>query len=397
MRRLRPMRRSAGRGAGAAIALVAIVGCEPVPVSSGAEGFVPRLIAGDPVVQIGVLEGADEYTFGAISNVVRLADGSFAVADGLSQRVSIYDAEGGFVRAWGQKGDGPKEFDNLGGVIPHGTDSLMTAETFRDQLKVFDLEGNPGRTLGAIELSNDSTFRLDSWLHGRYWVQGAITPAERTRTRRALDAHTPPAEAPGMRVAVVADDGSVWIPEPLPGGLEAGQWTRLDPDGTPSASLGLPVAFRPTHFETDRVTGVWRDDNDVNYVRSYVWSADGAESGLPEWLWSEGDDGIEPPVEAASEAEIMDEMRMAIRSLAGAQEMNYSRAMSYTDDVSDLTELEVPEGLHISFTKGDSRGWTAVFAHDGLSRICGLSYGFDMPLGWTPGAMICAPEGASAR
>lgn len=390
-----PRHRSAGRVTAipflAALGCLSLIGCSQMAVESGEAGFVSQLALADDPLQIGVLEGDDDYVFATINNVVRLDDGSFAVADGLTQRISIYDESGDFVRSWGQKGDGPGEFDNLAGVIPLGSDSLVGAETFRDQLTVFDLHGNPGRTLSAIELSNDSTFRLDSWLHGRYWVRGPITPEERARAREALDRHTPPTGSPGMRVAIAGTDGSMWIPEPVPGGMAAGSWTRLSPTGTPDASLQVPWGFRPTHFEDDRVTGVWRDENDVSFVRSYAMQSSDMESRLPDWL-ADGPAAGRYVLDADEEADVMDQMRTAIRGLASAQEIHYSSAMSYTSDISELSDLELPEGIHVTFTKGDSRGWTAVFAHDGLSRICGLGYGFDLPAGWMPGRMHCAPR-----
>lgn len=381
----------------ACLALLLVTACGPLPVSDPDDDVVPLFELGEPVLEIGVLEGQDEYVFATINNAVRLNDGSYAVADGLSQRISIYDSEGDYVRAWGQEGDGPGEFNNLGGVIPHGPDSLIAVESFRDQLTVFSLEGDLGRTLSGVTLSNDSTYRLDSWLHGRYWVQGAITPAERAGVRQILGHHTPPTVAPGMRVVFVGDDESVWVHESVPGGRIGGHWIRLNQDGTPVAAIRERPQFRPTHFEADRVTGVWLDENDVSFVRSYGWSDAGTKLVLPVWLQGAAPASEGPPeLDADAEAEVMEQMRMSIRALASAQEIHYSSAMSYTDDIAVLEDMDLPEGLHVSFTKGDSRGWTAVFAHEGLSRICGLAYGFDMPLGWRGGYMACAPEASPA-
>ena len=55
-------------------------------------------------------------------------------------------------------------------------------------------------------------------------------------------------------------------------------------------------------------------------------------------------------------------------------------------------DFEAPEGLQVDFVAGGQRGWGGVFALDGVDRLCGLAYGFDLPPGWMPGSVLCGPE-----
>jgi hypothetical protein len=81
--------------------------------------------------------------------------------------------------------------------------------------------------------------------------------------------------------------------------------------------------------------------------------------------------------------------------MAGAQEMHYSEHYTYTTAIDSLT-WERPEEVDVHVIGANARGWTAVFTHPGLDRICGLAYGFDVPAGWSPGAVLCSPAPASS-
>lgn len=75
---------------------------------------VPGLqLGGDPVVQIGVLEGPHELMFSRIVGVVRLPDGRIVVADGGSSQLRFFDAAGKFLHSAGRDGQGPGEFEFL--------------------------------------------------------------------------------------------------------------------------------------------------------------------------------------------------------------------------------------------------------------------------------------------
>ncbi len=97
-------------------------------------------------------------------------------------------------------------------------------------------------------------------------------------------------------------------------------------------------------------------------------------------------------LEVPDDAEVMESIRQAIRAMASAQEIHYSQNMSYTDDMSALENFEAPEGLAIDFPVADTRGWVGLFVGDGSDQLCALGYGFNIPPGWTPGMVMCAPS-----
>ena len=233
------------------VALVAFtVACGPADQADrGAPTELPFLVLSGPTLEIGVIEGADEYTFAAIESVIRLGDGTIAVSDAGSTLISVFDPTGTFLRRWGQRGEGPEEFRSLSRLYPHGPDSVMAADRSTTRISVFDLEGALGRQLPGVDLSGDSLFALDSWLYGRFWVDGALTAAARTRIRSTLDGLATPRTAPGYRVIRVDEDDGLWIREPRVGAPTADSWTRTDPDGTPVASVAVPASFRPTYID----------------------------------------------------------------------------------------------------------------------------------------------------
>src|SRR5687768_145368 len=64
----------------------------------------------EPVVTIGVVEGAPEYQLFRVRHALRLDDGSILVADGGSRELRFYDSTGRHIRSIGRDGEGPGEF-----------------------------------------------------------------------------------------------------------------------------------------------------------------------------------------------------------------------------------------------------------------------------------------------
>ncbi len=374
------------------LAALALACGSPELANDAAAPELPLLALSGPTLEIGVLEGADEYLFDAIESVVRLGDGTIGVSDAGSTRISVYGPTGTFLRRWGQKGEGPEEFRSLSRLYPHGPDSVMAADRATSRLSVYDLEGSLGRHAAGVELSGDSLFTLDAWLYGRFWIDGALTADARARVRVTLDGFPPPRTGPGYRTVRVEEGGGLWIQEPDDDAMPMRIWTRTDPDGTPIAAVTVPANFRPTYIDGDDVLGVWVGESDVNFVRGYRIRGAGETRPVPPWLR-----GVESAfaVEVTpDDDELMELMRGSIKMMASAQEIYYSQHYSYTTLVDSLTAFEKPEGLEIDFAGGNARGWTAVFTHSAVDRVCALAYGFDVPPGWTPGMIMCGPEAA---
>ncbi len=71
------------------------------------------VLADEPLVRVGLLNGPDEYLFGNITGAVRLEDGSIVVADQSIFEVRRYDAGGRHVWSSGRQGEGPGEYEGL--------------------------------------------------------------------------------------------------------------------------------------------------------------------------------------------------------------------------------------------------------------------------------------------
>lgn len=367
---------------------VGVGGCaEQAPVP---DGQTP-LLAPEVEVEIGSMDGDEEFVFASLESVRPTAGGGVIVSDGGATRISMYDTDGSFVRSFGSEGEGPGEFRNLARLHAYPGDSVLASERFEDRLTVFTSTGEIGRTMPASELSGDEVFKLDSWFHGRYWIEGALTEADRAPVRQLLDRLPPPPPTwPGYRRVAAADGGSVWIAEPsVPTGT---RWTRVGADGAATAAVDLPRALRPTYWSEDRVWGVWTGEADVHFARVYTFRRTDEQASTPTWM-------IEPAAtpegsaEAPSDDEVLDRIRPVIRAMASQQEIHYSSAMSYTSDISELEDLHLPDGLHVDVPVAGPRGWVGIFVYRDAGRACALGYGFTMPPGWPPGQMACAPTG----
>ena len=376
------------------VALVALtVACGPTDQADGrAANELPLLVLSGPTLEIGLIEGADEDIFAAIESVIRLGDGTIAVSDAGSTLISVFGPTGTFLRRWGQRGEGPEEFRSLSRLYPLGPDSVMAVDRVTARISVFDLEGSLGRQLPGVDLSGDSLFPLDSWLYGRFWVEGVLPAAARERVRATLDGLPPPRTAPGYRAIRLDEGEGLWIREPTAGAATMHSWTRTDPDGKPIAAVVVPAGFRPTYVDGDDVIGIWIGESDVNFVRVYRLSDTAETRPVPPWL--QGAESAVTSEVAPDDEALMDLMRGSIMLLARAQEIHYSEHYTYTPLLDSLANFEKPEGLDLDFAGSNTRGWAAVFTHPAVDRVCDLAYGFDIPPGWTPGMVICGPEAA---
>lgn len=75
-------------------------------------------------LRVGALEGAEEYTFGYIGDVIGLPDGGLLVHDGEAEIIRMYDSTGAFVRVLGGKGGGPGEYGQVNGIARHPSGDL---------------------------------------------------------------------------------------------------------------------------------------------------------------------------------------------------------------------------------------------------------------------------------
>lgn len=108
-----------------------------------------------PILEIGALDGAEEYQFTRIEGAVLLPGGRIAVADGGSSQIRVFDDGGELVRATGRRGDAPGEYRQITDLGYGPGDSLWVYDFGGRRFTVIPLDGSSVRTLNlGPELSN---------------------------------------------------------------------------------------------------------------------------------------------------------------------------------------------------------------------------------------------------
>ena len=171
-----------------------------------------------PVQEIGVEEGPEEYQFYRIGAAHRFPDRSIVMSDGGSGELRFYDSVGQFVRRAGGHGSGPGEFGEYS--------SMQIWPRHDGRLAVWDSGNNRG-----------NVFEAD----GRY-----LTTIHLESTR----------DLPGARARGVFLDGSWLADAPIGGGTLGGEpgdvimmesaYSRYAPDGSFQTTL-LSVSLRPRY------------------------------------------------------------------------------------------------------------------------------------------------------
>ena len=83
--------------------------------------------------------GDDENHFGRPQDVAFLPDGSILVADGLdNSRIVKFDAEGNFLKTWGEAGSGRGQFDGVHAVAADNIGNIYVADRNNDRVQVFN-------------------------------------------------------------------------------------------------------------------------------------------------------------------------------------------------------------------------------------------------------------------
>lgn len=100
-----------------------------------------------PMLEIGVLDGAEEYQLFRVQDAHILTDGRIAVVNSGSQEVRIYDADGVYTDTWGGRGEGPGEFMAPTTLSLWPGDSVAVWDLRLRRLSVFTSDGVLGRTL----------------------------------------------------------------------------------------------------------------------------------------------------------------------------------------------------------------------------------------------------------
>jgi hypothetical protein len=86
---------------------------------------------------------------------------------------------------------------------------------------------------------------------------------------RSLDGVQIPEHLPVFERLLVDDESNLWVQHTAWPGYVQPEWDVFDGEGRTLGTVRMPSGFRATHVGADFVLGVWKDEDDVEYVRMY--------------------------------------------------------------------------------------------------------------------------------
>lgn len=146
-----------------------------------------------PTLVIGSLDGPASEQFHDIGGVVRAPDDKIVVADGGSRELRVFSAKGAFLRAFGQLGDGPREFRSIAWVDVCGGTSVVAYDYARARITKWNTQGDlmdefgmggiePGRPPYSVDCGPDGSFVIVGWPHQFAAEVGPYRPDVRIAT-----------------------------------------------------------------------------------------------------------------------------------------------------------------------------------------------------------------------
>lgn len=116
------------------------------------------------------VHGTDAETFNQPTDVAIAPNGDIFVSDGhVNSRIVKFSKDGRFIKAWGQKGSGPGEFDLPHALAFDSRGRLFVGDRSNSRIQIFDQEGHFlaqwrqfGRPSGIFIDRNDTIYVTDS-------------------------------------------------------------------------------------------------------------------------------------------------------------------------------------------------------------------------------------------
>ena len=110
-------------------------------VESGAAVPPELMLNPEPILTIGEMEGAEEYEFHNVNHATRLSDGTLVVANGGSLELRFYDSTGRHIRNAGRRGSGPGEFEAITYLRSLAGDTLLVHDARNRRVTLFAADG----------------------------------------------------------------------------------------------------------------------------------------------------------------------------------------------------------------------------------------------------------------
>jgi hypothetical protein len=94
-------------------------------------------------------------------------------------------------------------------------------------------------------------------------------PQIAAQMRKRIEDAVYPETFPFIEGMLAGPDGALWVQEVQDVGVESGPLTVFDSAGSLLGRVRMPAGFRATAIGSDRVYGVWKDEEEIPRVRVY--------------------------------------------------------------------------------------------------------------------------------
>ena len=163
-------------------------------------------------------EGPD--TFGGPCDVAVAANGDIFVADGhVNSRIVKFAKDGTFIKAWGQKGSGPGEFNLPHTLVIDSRGRLLVGDRSNNRIQIFDQDGTYldqwtqfGTPSGMFVTPDDTLYVVDYNVKKGVFIGSARDGSVKYKVDDAV--------AEGVAVDT---DGNIYVGETVPGTTLTGQ------------------------------------------------------------------------------------------------------------------------------------------------------------------------------
>jgi len=122
------------------------------------EGADTWTLSPQPILDIGTVEGPEEYQLFRVNDALLLPGGGVLVVNAGSAEIRHFDAAGRFVSSFGRSGEGPGKFRVPTDIARYGSDSVAVWDYRLQRLAFFTLDGTFGRQVRPSRQASNPSF-----------------------------------------------------------------------------------------------------------------------------------------------------------------------------------------------------------------------------------------------